>query len=73
MCCIVKNLFVIIMHFSYYTALTGTSMYDSWVYSGFNFALGLPIIFYGMMDTDVSYQFALDNPGVRFFSIVFCN
>lgn len=50
--------------FSYYTALSGTSMYDSWVYSGFNFALGLPIIFFGIMDQDVSYEYAMANPQV---------
>lgn len=50
--------------FSYYTALSGTSMYNSWVYSGFNFALGLPIIFYGFMDRDIPAEFAMENPQV---------
>lgn len=40
-------------------------MYNSWVYSGFNFALGLPIIFYGIMDQDIPYDFALANPKVK--------
>jgi hypothetical protein len=39
-------------------------MYDSWVYSGFNFALGLPIIFYGFMDRDIPADYALNNPKV---------
>lgn len=52
--------------FSFYTALSGTSMYDSWVYSGFNFALGLPIIFYGFMDRDIPAEYALNNPKVFF-------
>ena len=39
-------------------------MYDSWVYSGFNFALGLPIVFFGIMDRDVSYEYAMANPKV---------
>lgn len=50
--------------FSFLTALSGTSMYNSWVYSGFNFALGLPIIFYGFMDRDISGDFSLANPKV---------
>lgn len=50
--------------YSYYTALSGTSMYNSWVYSGFNFALGLPIIFYGFMDRDIAADFAMENPQV---------
>ena len=39
-------------------------MYDSWVYSLYNFALGLPIIFYGIMDRDVPEEFALEFPQV---------
>lgn len=57
---------VVLLPNSYYTALSGTSMYDSWVYSGFNFALGLPIIFFGIMDRDVSYEYAMANPKVCF-------
>ena len=49
---------------SYYSALSGTSLYDSWVYSGYNFALGLPIIFYGFMDRDIPAGYALKNPVV---------
>mmetsp|Transcript_4746 Transcript_4746/g.4793 ORF Transcript_4746/g.4793 Transcript_4746/m.4793 type:complete len:1124 (-) Transcript_4746:25-3396(-) len=50
--------------FSYFTAVSGTSMYQSWVYSVYNFALGLPIIFYGIFDQDVPFEFALKNPEV---------
>jgi hypothetical protein len=39
-------------------------MYESWVYSLYNFALGLPIIFYGIMDRDVPEEFALEFPQV---------
>lgn len=48
--------------FSYYTAVSGTSMYESWVYSVFNVVLGLPIVFFGIMDRDISASFALANP-----------
>jgi hypothetical protein len=39
-------------------------MYDSWVYSVYNFALGLPIIFYGIFDRDIPAEFALQYPMV---------
>lgn len=50
--------------FSYFAAVSGTSMYQSWVYSVYNFALGLPIIFYGILDRDITSEFALQNPMV---------
>lgn len=49
---------------SYFTAVSGTSLYESWVYTGFNFILGLPIIFYGFLDRDISEEFALAHPQV---------
>eukprot|EP01038_Epipyxis_sp_PR26KG_P008011 gene8011-10857_t len=48
--------------FSYFSAVSGTSLYESWVYSSFNVALGLPIIFFGIMDRDISSKFVLQNP-----------
>lgn len=39
-------------------------MYESWVYTGFNFILGLPIIFFGMMDRDLTAEFVLKYPQV---------
>eukprot|EP01041_Mallomonas_annulata_P002854 gene2854-5613_t len=50
--------------FSYLDALSGTSPYNSWIYSAFNFTLGLPIIFYGILNQDISAEFALANPEV---------
>lgn len=50
--------------FSYYTAVSGTSLYESWVYTGFNFILGLPIIFYGILDRDLSDDFVSKHPQV---------
>lgn len=50
--------------FSYFSAVSGTSTYESWVYTSFNFVLGLPIIFYGMQDRDISDKFAMKNPQV---------
>mmetsp|Transcript_19623 Transcript_19623/g.28222 ORF Transcript_19623/g.28222 Transcript_19623/m.28222 type:complete len:318 (+) Transcript_19623:78-1031(+) len=50
--------------FSFYAAMSGTSMYESWVYNVYNFALGLPIIFFGILDRDLSADFALQFPQV---------
>jgi len=64
--CMHKNMVItlILYWFSYFTALSGTSPFESWVYTGFNFILGLPIIFYGIMDRDLSKKFILANPKV---------
>jgi hypothetical protein len=45
--------------------VSGTSLYESWVYTGFNFILGLPIIFFGILDRDLSEDFVLKWPQVR--------
>jgi magnesium-transporting ATPase (P-type) len=50
--------------YSFFTAVSGASLYESWVYNGFNFILGLPIILFGVMDRDVSPEFALRWPQV---------
>jgi len=49
---------------SFFTAVSGCSPYESWVYSGFNFVLGLPIIFYGILDRDLSAEFVQKHPQV---------
>lgn len=51
--------------YSYYSAVSGTTLYESWVYTGFNFILGLPIIIFGILDRDLSEEFVLRNPFVR--------
>ena len=50
--------------YSYWAYLSGVSPYESWVYTSFNIALALPIIFFGMMDRDLSPDFVLRNPQV---------
>jgi len=56
---------------SYYTAVSGTSLFESWVYTGFNFILGLPIIFFGFLDRDLSEEFMLKYPQVNTMRICF--
>ena len=53
-----------LFYFSYLAALSGTSMYQSWIYSVYNFALGLPICFFGVMNQDISAEFAMAFPQV---------
>jgi phospholipid-translocating P-type ATPase (flippase) len=50
--------------YSYYSAVSGTTLYESWIYTGFNFILGLPIIVFGILDRDLSEEFVLRNPFV---------
>jgi magnesium-transporting ATPase (P-type) len=50
--------------FSYFTAGSGTSPYETWIYSGFNLILGLPIIFYGILDRDLTDDFVTKYPQV---------
>ena len=61
-----KNV-VITLTLMYYNALaafSGTSFYESFIYSSYNFVLGLPIIFVGIMDRDISAATALAHPAV---------
>jgi magnesium-transporting ATPase (P-type) len=58
--CLVVTLF----WYSYLSAVSAQSMYESWVYSGFNVFLFLPIIAFGVMDRDVSEEFALAHPSL---------
>ena len=64
--CMHKNMVITMTLFwySYFSAVSGCSMYESWIYSGFNFILGLPIIFFGIMDKDISAEFACSHPQV---------
>lgn len=51
-------------NFSYLDGVSGTSMYESYVYSAFNVTLFLPIVFYGFLDQDLSAEFVLRHPQV---------
>jgi phospholipid-translocating P-type ATPase (flippase) len=61
-----KNAVITFMLFwyCYFTAVSGTSPFQSWVYSGYNLMLGLPIVFYGILDRDLSREFVEKNPEV---------
>jgi len=61
-----KNV-VITLSLFYFNALTsfsGTSFYESLIYSSYNFVLGLPIIIIGIVDRDISAKNALEHPSV---------
>lgn len=61
-----KNMVITLTLFwySYLDAQSGTSIYNSWIYSGFNIALGLPIIVYGILNQDIAAGFAMAHPEV---------
>jgi phospholipid-translocating P-type ATPase (flippase) len=61
-----KNMVITLtlFYFSYLAAVSGTSMYESYIYSLYNFALGLPIVFLGIFDQDISAIFAMTYPQV---------
>ena len=62
--CMHKNMVITLTLFwySYFSFVSGTSTYESWIYSSFNLVLGLPIIFYGIQDRDLSEEFCLKYP-----------
>jgi phospholipid-transporting ATPase len=55
---------MLLFWFCYFTGLSGTSPFQSYVYSGYNLVLGLPIVFFGIMDRDLSQEFVEANPQV---------
>ena len=61
-----KNMVLTITLFwySYYASMSGTSLYESLAYTGYNFFLGLPIIFYGILNKDLDPSFVLEYPQV---------
>ena len=61
-----KNICIVVtlMWYNYLAAMSGVSVYESWLYSSYNIVLGLPIIFFGFIDKDKSEKFVLDNPSM---------
>ena len=64
--CMHKNLVVTftLFWFNFYNALSGQTPYESWIFTCYNLALGLPIVLYGIMDRDVPANYALKFPRV---------
>eukprot|EP01029_Cantina_marsupialis_P021356 TRINITY_DN50_c0_g6_i1.p1 TRINITY_DN50_c0_g6~~TRINITY_DN50_c0_g6_i1.p1 ORF type:complete len:1300 (-),score=360.94 TRINITY_DN50_c0_g6_i1:211-4110(-) len=60
-----KNVVITFVLFGYclLNGISGTSFFESVVYSGFNFFLGLPIFILGIMDRDLSSKTSLTHPG----------
>jgi phospholipid-transporting ATPase len=50
--------------FCYFTSVSGSTPFQSYIYSAYNIALGLPIIFYGILDRDLPDDFVERNPQV---------
>lgn len=48
--------------FCFLNLLSSTSPFESWIYGGYNFALGWPIVWLGVWDRDISDKFASVTP-----------
>lgn len=46
------------------TLFSGTTLYDQWILSGFNFVIFFPIFFLGMFDRNLEKAYVRKNPGV---------
>mmetsp|Transcript_8666 Transcript_8666/g.16051 ORF Transcript_8666/g.16051 Transcript_8666/m.16051 type:complete len:467 (+) Transcript_8666:2280-3680(+) len=59
-----KNILLVfgIFIFSFFAQMSGTSPFDSLVYSGFNFFTGMPPILIGAFDKDMTKEFLLQFP-----------
>ena len=59
-----KNMVITLILFCYtfYNAVSGQTLFESYIYTGFNFFLCAPIVAYGVMDRDVSNKYALAHP-----------
>ena len=59
-----KNLALVslLFYYSFFNGFSGTSLYESIIYGGYNFFLGLPIICVGVFHTDISDLFCMKFP-----------
>ena len=53
-----------LFYYSFWTGFSGTALFESLVYSGFNFFLGLPIVGVGIFDRDVPQEVLLARPQI---------
>jgi magnesium-transporting ATPase (P-type) len=61
-----KNAVITLMlfWFCYFTSVSGSTPFQSYIYAAYNLGLGLPIIFYGILDRDLPDSFVLKYPAV---------
>ena len=66
MCARVQNIVLTfcLFYFSFYSAFSGQTIFDSLVYSGFNFFLGMPIVCIGVFDRDHPEQRLMERPKI---------
>merc|ERR1711871_306649 len=64
--CMHKNMVITLtlFCFSFFTLVSGQTLYESWIYTSFNFVLGLPIVIFGILDRDVTDKFATAHPAI---------
>jgi len=65
-----KNLALVslLFYYSFFNGWSGTSLYESMVYGGYNFFLGLPIICVGIFDLDVPPEYSSLFPALSYHS-----
>mmetsp|Transcript_6325 Transcript_6325/g.8296 ORF Transcript_6325/g.8296 Transcript_6325/m.8296 type:complete len:1313 (-) Transcript_6325:328-4266(-) len=54
----------ILFYFTWFDGWSGQSLYESYVYAGYNFFLGMPILLLGVFDRDVSERTSLAYPNL---------
>jgi phospholipid-transporting ATPase len=50
---------MILFYYTFYTGFSGQSLFEDYVYTGYNFFLAMPIITIGIFDRDISEVSAL--------------
>ena len=62
--CLHKNIVITVtlFWFCFLDYISGASPFETWIYGGYNFALGWPIVFLAVFDRDISASYALNNP-----------
>ena len=53
-----------LFYYSFWTGFSGTALFESLIYSGFNFFVGLPIIGVGIFDRDAPQEVLLARPQI---------
>eukprot|EP00753_Platysulcus_tardus_P014724 PLAT4437.5.p2 GENE.PLAT4437.5~~PLAT4437.5.p2 ORF type:complete len:1302 (-),score=768.67 PLAT4437.5:273-4115(-) len=57
-------LVLVLFFYNFYNAVSGTTLFESFVMAGWNFFLALPIIAIGCLDTDIQESTSLSNPAM---------
>ena len=61
-----KNMVItlVLFCFTFFNACSGQTLFESYIYTGFNAFLFVPILVYGVFDRDVTAKYASNNPEI---------